>query len=199
MRATRSRPSPWPFVPALAACVVFGVFCAAWGIDSWRQIGPAEAAVGDYQAAPPCADAPAPGCRAVVAGTIERAELRRVARSTNRQWVVVRSPATVQEIELPRSIRRRVDVPDPVFQANLPYPAFRAGAAVTAEWWEGRVVTLMAGTVREQTVAHPEQRAYWRRNSRDTALVLVGFISLIALFPVTLLLWSRSRWGRVSD
>ncbi|MDP9373741.1 MAG: hypothetical protein M3Q65_15070 [Chloroflexota bacterium] len=117
---------------------------------------------------------------------------------THRQWVVVRFPATVQEIALPRSVRRRVDVPVPVFQANLPYPAFQPGAAITAEWWEGRVVALMAGAVREQTLAHPEQRAFWRRNSRDTAFVFVGFLSLLALFPVTLLLWSRSRWGCVS-
>ncbi len=184
MRANRSRPSPWAYVPALAACVVFGVLCAAWGIDSWRRIGPAEAAVARYQAAPPCAGGPALGCRAAVPGVIERAELRRVAGRTHRQWVVVRFPAAVQEIELPRNVRR---------QADLPYPAFRAGATVTAEWWEGRVVTLTVGAVREQTVAHPEQRAYGRRNSRDTALVLLGFISLMALLPFTGLLWSRSR------
>lgn len=179
MCAKRSRSSPWRWLPAIAACVVASASLAYWGIDNWRQITPADEGVARYRVAPPCPAGPAPGCRAAIEGTIERADIRRVTRRTRRQWLTVRFPATVREIEMPRNVNRR---------DTSPYPALQMGTTVTAEWWEEQVVTLTVGGVVERTQAHPGQAISRLRNSRDTALLFIAF-----LLPLTGLLWWLSR------
>ncbi|MDP9375878.1 MAG: hypothetical protein M3Q65_26190 [Chloroflexota bacterium] len=76
--------------------MLFAVICAVWALGEWRGIGPADAAVARYRAAPSCVGPPAPGCRVAVPGVIERVE-RRANGRTYRQRVVVRFPTTVHE------------------------------------------------------------------------------------------------------
>ena len=187
MSAKRRKPPQWQFHLIMAVGVAMAVVFAVVVVNNWRRIGPADAAVARYQAAPRCATGPDPGCRAEVPGTIERAEVRRVSRGTRRQWLAVRFPEAVREVELPRNLAGR---------KAQPYGAFQPGTSVTAEWWEDWVVTLAAGEVGEPTRAHPEQVAARRRENREAGLVMAAAFLGVAAFAWWVSRWPASLWER---
>ncbi len=169
----------WPF-RLVMAILLFLVAILIWAVvDNVRRLGRAEAAYARYRAAPACLGRPAPGCRATVEGTVERAEIRRVSQRSFRQFLTVQLPGSSQEVEMPRGI---------INPNAQPYPAFQPRAPVTGEVWDGRVVLLRAGAVVEQTRAHPEGVVERLRGGRIT------FVGVLALFLATAgLVWWVSR------
>ncbi len=179
LRTDRSKPPQWQFHLYIALFLVIAVPFAWIAFNSWRWLGPTEATAARYRAAPLCADGPEPGCRATVPGTIERAEIRGWPRTMRRQFLTVRFPETIREVEMPREASGR---------NPQPYPAFQPGTVVTAEWWEDRVVALAAGAVVERTRAHPEEVVAGLREGRA---IPGGFV--VVLLAAAGFMWWVSR------
>lgn len=170
---------------ALPLMTVATIVFANIAIQAWRDTPAIERLVERYRAAPVCVGGAASSCRRSESGTILRRYEQRNRGRRPIQWLSVRLADKSREIEMPRGSGS-------VVRERERYAVLGSGTPITAELFEGEVVSVRAGEREWPTRLHPENRLLGVREARGTGAFLSGFCLLGTLVT----LWAWRYWRR---